>query len=114
MVQHVQGSMAAARWARARAEGGGRGERKRLADSEPHRRAARRSVGPAGAAEGGGCIFCKKSSQVKSSQVKSLSLHSSHKSQRSPLLGAVRDIKDGCASSEGRESSNDTARWPLF
>ena len=73
MVQHVQGSMAAARWARARAEGGGRGGRKRLADSEPHRRAARRSVGPAGAAKGGGCIFLQKvkSTQVKSSQVKS-------------------------------------------
>ena len=77
MVQHVQGSMAAARWARARAEGGGRGGRKRLADSEPHRRAARRSVGPAGAAEGGGCIFLKKVisqvNQVKSSQVKTKS-----------------------------------------
>ena len=50
----------AARWARARErEGGGRGGRRRLAGSEPHRRAARRSVGPAGAAKGGGCIFEK-------------------------------------------------------
>ena len=59
MVHHVQGSMAGgAVGARAR-EGGGRGGRRRLAGSEPHRRAARRSVGPAGAAKGGGCIFFK-------------------------------------------------------
>ena len=61
MVHHVQGSMAGgAVGARAR-EGGGRGGRRRLAGSEPHRRAARRSVGPAGAAKGGGCIFEKTS-----------------------------------------------------
>ena len=52
MVHHVQGSMAGgAVGARAR-EGGGRGGRRRLAGSEPHRRAARRSVGPAGAGQG--------------------------------------------------------------
>jgi hypothetical protein len=75
MVQHVQGSMAAARWARARAEGGGRGGRKRLADSEPHRRAARRSVGPAGAAKGGRCIFFKNFTSLHFTSLHFTSLH---------------------------------------